>query len=60
MTGGTHTCRRTCSRTGSDPTIGPVEVRDRETGEAAVEGLATISYKFVQQLLAYNIIVDIH
>ena len=60
MTGGTHTGRRTCSRNGPDPTIGPVEVPSLEIGKAGEIGLATISYKFVQQLFASDIIVDIH
>jgi hypothetical protein len=60
MTGGTHACRSTCNPGVRDPTIGPDEVPDLETCKAAVDGLVTISYKFVQQLLVYNIIVDIY
>ena len=60
MTGGTHTRHRTCSRTVSDPTIEPAEPCAPDTGMAALKGVSTISYKFVQQLFAYNIIVDIH
>ena len=40
MTGGTHTCRRTCSRTVSDPTIGPAEVCGLDTGIAALGALS--------------------
>jgi hypothetical protein len=60
MTGGTHTRSRTCNRTVRDPAIEPDEVPDRKAGRAAVSGLVTISYKFVQQLFVYNIIVDIY
>ena len=60
MTGGTHTFRRTRSRTVSDPTIGPAEVPGLETCSDALNGVVTISYKFVQQLFVYDIIVDIH
>jgi hypothetical protein len=60
MTGGTHTRSRTCHGTVRDPAIEPDEVPEREAGSASLNGVVTISYKFVQQLFAYNIIVDIN
>jgi len=58
MTGGTHTRSRTCHCPVRDPAIEPDEVPEREAGRASVNGVVTISYKFVQQLFVYNIIVD--
>ena len=42
-----------------DPTIGPADAPAGEPVENSFGGLATISYKFVQQVFVYNRIVDI-
>jgi hypothetical protein len=59
MTGGTYTWRRAFDRRRRDQGSGLFRTGLRRRGNHRCGGLVTISYKFVQQLFVYDIIVGI-